>query len=632
MENPHKIMLSDDEAAAAKTQQQPSVRPSKRNCYAIVATAIVVACVLAIGLGVGLGVGLNKKNGGTVQQAPAIVAVVNGTMLTTSLHDATADAVAAVNEAFAHLVTEAVHDSFSWEAYVMAREGVVGMLPALAISNSSSVTAFLQALAQADYQMLDVTDVDATYVSLQAVAATAQAVLANTNTRDSATQLSPKTVLQRLQAMVGTALLQRLDAASASTSTHRRALQQQQTSAAAAQQSSELLLLDLHQALLSAYNVIGALPAQAPGMAGVQSSLAAATTTIGAFAVETADLWLTKAAKAESCADELDKGRVECDTKLGKLLAGEGCTPGPSCDAAVAKARTECADKAREVAVKCSSRRSFLKVCGNEYEAKLAQCRGGLQAGTSGADLVRQQWACKAAADLARNICIQREEYVRKCDEEVDKKFRECTAKPGSSSVSCGAANTTVRASCQDKERPKRMDCKVSKRSEEIRKCANVEESGYALCAALLVSPQRYGGCMQEHNSRIGECKFRIEAEVKKCEEESPCKATESAAKAKCQTTYDNAVASGTAAAVEAATAAKLSCEAAAKSASESCKMEAAAKVSKWVGEQATKKEVVTAVQRYYEYLPYSLLNGSQRTNVRAALTSLAAAMAAAAV
>ncbi len=51
-----------------------------------------------------------------------------------------------------------------------------------------------------------------------------------------------------------------------------------------------------------------------------------------------------------------------------------------------------------------------------------------------------------------------------------------------------------------------------------------------------------------------------------------------------------------------------------AKADSEPCKADANTKLQKWVTEQTTtKKEVVTTVRRYYEYLPYSLLVQAQR-------------------
>ncbi len=47
---------------------------------------------------------------------------------------------------------------------------------------------------------------------------------------------------------------------------------------------------------------------------------------------------------------------------------------------------------------------------------------------------------------------------------------------------------------------------------------------------------------------------------------------------------------------------------------SEPCRADAYVKVQKWITEQTTtKKEVITTVRRYYEYLPYSLLVPAQR-------------------
>ncbi len=51
------------------------------------------------------------------------------------------------------------------------------------------------------------------------------------------------------------------------------------------------------------------------------------------------------------------------------------------------------------------------------------------------------------------------------------------------------------------------------------------------------------------------------------------------------------------------------------KADSETCKATLAnTMVQKWITEQTTtKKQVVTTVRRYYEYLPYSLLVQAQR-------------------
>ncbi len=64
----------------------------------------------------------------------------------------------------------------------------------------------------------------------------------------------------------------------------------------------------------------------------------------------------------------------------------------------------------------------------------------------------------------------------------------------------------------------------VSKRMEEMRKCSSVETTGRGLCTALIANQERYMQCMEAHDIKMGECKFKIEAEIKKCDEDSPCK------------------------------------------------------------------------------------------------------------
>ncbi len=74
----------------------------------------------------------------------------------------------------------------------------------------------------------------------------------------------------------------------------------------------------------------------------------------------------------------------------------------------------------------------------------------------------------------------------------------------------------------------------VLKRMAEMRKCGSVEDTGRALCTTLIANQELYVQCMgpQElyvqcmgaHDIKVGECKFRIETGVKKCEEELQCK------------------------------------------------------------------------------------------------------------
>ncbi len=64
----------------------------------------------------------------------------------------------------------------------------------------------------------------------------------------------------------------------------------------------------------------------------------------------------------------------------------------------------------------------------------------------------------------------------------------------------------------------------VSKRMDEMRKCSSVEDTGRALCTALMANQERYVQCMGAHDIKVGECKLQIETEVKKCEENSSCK------------------------------------------------------------------------------------------------------------
>ncbi len=44
------------------------------------------------------------------------------------------------------------------------------------------------------------------------------------------------------------------------------------------------------------------------------------------------------------------------------------------------------------------------KVCGNEYEAKLAECRAGLPTNAAPAVLLQRQWECSASADTTRYV------------------------------------------------------------------------------------------------------------------------------------------------------------------------------------------------------------------------------------
>lgn len=64
----------------------------------------------------------------------------------------------------------------------------------------------------------------------------------------------------------------------------------------------------------------------------------------------------------------------------------------------------------------------------------------------------------------------------------------------------------------------------VSRRMDEMRKCRSVEDTGRALCTGLLPNQERYMQCMAAHDIDVVDCKFKIEAEMKKCEEEIPCK------------------------------------------------------------------------------------------------------------
>ncbi len=64
----------------------------------------------------------------------------------------------------------------------------------------------------------------------------------------------------------------------------------------------------------------------------------------------------------------------------------------------------------------------------------------------------------------------------------------------------------------------------VTRRTDEMRKCSSVETTGRGLCMALMANQERYEQCMAAHDIKVGECKFKIETEMRKCEEELSCK------------------------------------------------------------------------------------------------------------
>ncbi len=78
---------------------------------------------------------------------------------------------------------------------------------------------------------------------------------------------------------------------------------------------------------------------------------------------------------------------------------------------------------------------------------------------------------CTAAA-TCRNLCIQRAEYMRKCDEDVDKKYVECMTRASADTGRCGAQNATVMSFCVAKEWPKHVGCKVRRGAAKAHSCA----------------------------------------------------------------------------------------------------------------------------------------------------------------